>query len=158
MTKLLGIDKELIRIICPGISDSQLDIEYDIFNGITISQKAKNGYPIKEEEIDELIEKQSLIKILQAMDGNISLNDYNVSENVIKYLEEQSTLLKKIKIKKVAVCNHTNVTSNINMPSIFLVINRKILRKICVYIARHPNDIESKKIMNYLENEKSKVK
>ena len=52
MSSLLKIDKELLKIICPGITERELEIEYDIYNGITISMKAKNRYPISEEEID----------------------------------------------------------------------------------------------------------
>lgn len=159
MTKLLEVDKEVIKIIYPGITDKQLEIEYDIFNGITISQKAKNRFPISEEEVDELIEKQSFIKILQAMDGNTALNDYNVSENVITYLKELGTPLKKIGIKKVSVCNgkSNRIKSKHFLPPIFEVKNRNVLRKICSYIAKHPNTSESKKMEKILEEQKNKI-
>lgn len=161
MTKLLKIDKDLLKIIYPGITDKQLDIEYDIFNGITISQKAKNRIPISEEEIDELIEKQGLIKILQAMDGNSALNELNVAESVIKYLEELSAPLKKLKIKKIMVCNNSREDINLNktkvVPPIFKIKNREILRRICVFIARRPDDPKSKKLEKYLEVEKGKM-
>lgn len=159
MSSLLKIDKELLKIICPGITERELEIEYDIYNGITISMKAKNRYPISEEEIDELIEKQNLIKILYAMDGNTYFNDFNVSENVISYLESLSAPMKKIRIKKVNIIDSkTNIKSaKINTKdSIFCLKNRNLLRNICHYIALHPDSYYSKKIVDSIK-EKDKT-
>lgn len=156
MSSLLKIDKELLKIICPGITERELEIEYDIYNGITLSMKAKNRYPISEEEIDELIEKQNLIKILYAMDGNSYLNDLNISENVISYLDSLSIPMKKIRIKKVKLINSKPKTKGkemITKNSIFCLKNRKLLRGICHYIALHPDSYKSKRIIQCIEEQ-----